>query len=368
MRQKLLQFNFNFIKTKIIILALFNIFLTDIPAQVTIGSDLAPEKAALLDIKTIERTTKEETTHSGGILMPCVSLVDKKTLEPFISTKETEWSSEANIRITKAKHIGLVVYNVSQSFFRGEGLYIWNGDSWEPCKSDTMSPVNGLSLINGKIGLGGNLTENTTINLQDKNLSISNVNSNFKLINLPNISDGESLVVDANGTIKSSPTIPMKLAAIQSSTSQDIGFLGDGAERIVRWSRDDIITNNGILSLDAGLESFTIQQTGYMDVSAMIAYRCRPSGSGVAVLNVNLQINNGNGWRDLSAARELYPDYKSNVVSMVVIPSAILSVKKGWKIRIKIVKPSGAGDSHVQASIIAPESSRYSKILRVVLL
>ena len=81
--------------------------------------------------------------------------------------------------------------------------------------------------------------------IQDKNFSISNVNSNFKLINLPNISDGESLVVDANGTIKSSPTIPMKLAAIQSSTRQDIGSLGDGAERIVRWSRGDIITNNG---------------------------------------------------------------------------------------------------------------------------
>lgn len=90
---------------------------TQMNAQVTIGSLLAPNQGALLDLKEDGQTTK-------GLKMPTVELkeVDKLTMgNNVIADDGTSWLT----------HTGLVVYNSNKCFdIGGEGLYVWDGSQW----------------------------------------------------------------------------------------------------------------------------------------------------------------------------------------------------------------------------------------------
>ncbi len=104
---------------------------TKVVAQVTIGSEGIPNRAALLDIK--DRTnpgTSNETATKGGLLLPRVLLVDQTTLEPFISRTDADWVN-ANTSKIKEKHMGLQVYNLSETNGFTKGMFVWNGTKWE---------------------------------------------------------------------------------------------------------------------------------------------------------------------------------------------------------------------------------------------
>lgn len=104
---------------------------TSVKAQVTIGSEGQPNRAALLDISDrLTPGTNNETSTTGGLLLPRVLLVNKTTLEPFIPTTDTDWISSTSSKI-KEKHIGLQVYNLSTANGFTKGMFIWNGTEWE---------------------------------------------------------------------------------------------------------------------------------------------------------------------------------------------------------------------------------------------
>lgn len=106
-------------------------------SQVTVGSAIPPERASLLEIKNQEADSKNVTSTKGGLGLPRVFLVDKTTLEPFISLTDTDWTNAVTSKI-KEKHAGLMVYNIYESpatetdtnkKFR-QGIYIWDGVKW----------------------------------------------------------------------------------------------------------------------------------------------------------------------------------------------------------------------------------------------
>ena len=111
-------------------------------AQVTIGSTtLAPEKAALLDLKTHAPNGNNATTDKGGLLLPRVELVDVLSLEPFIDDGIVTTTD-------KEVHAGLTVYNLTHDEPAGlvPGFYYWDGETWE--KVLTEIPSNGVSMRN----------------------------------------------------------------------------------------------------------------------------------------------------------------------------------------------------------------------------
>lgn len=132
-------------KTKLLTLGLFlSVAFLSLEAQIVIGTLGKPESAAILDLKTETvapnsvNDISNVTTYAGGLNLPRVYLVNKKTLEPFISTTDTEWLNDASSKI-KTKHAGLIVYNIYQTpstvtnpdlTFR-QGTYIWNGSEWQ---------------------------------------------------------------------------------------------------------------------------------------------------------------------------------------------------------------------------------------------
>lgn len=129
-----------------------------INAQVTVGSELQPEKAALLDLKTQNATTLGgATTEKGGVLLPRVSLEDKSSLKPFFTTGESDYADQ------KKRHTGLMVYNVYENATLNleKGIYIWDGNKWGKAADsnsgkdffympsiaiDTTTPVTGRTL------------------------------------------------------------------------------------------------------------------------------------------------------------------------------------------------------------------------------
>lgn len=102
---------------------------TLIYSQVTIGSGIAPNKGALLDLKENNATTGANSTR--GLLLPRVNLTHKNSLIDIadISYEETA---------VQIAHAGLVVYNINEKFDKGEGLHIWDGTKWISFEPDTI--------------------------------------------------------------------------------------------------------------------------------------------------------------------------------------------------------------------------------------
>ena len=96
-------------------------------AQVTIGSDNPPLDGILLDLKE-QAPDNENVTAKKGLLIPRVTLVAKKSLDPLVLnvTSPTE----------KEKYRGTIVYNVKEitgdatNRSLSKGLYMWNGEEW----------------------------------------------------------------------------------------------------------------------------------------------------------------------------------------------------------------------------------------------
>lgn len=134
------------LKLSILLLLLFSLSLF-MKGQVTLGSSIPPAKAALLELKSEEKDLSgvpvgvDPVTHidnvtstKGGFVLPRVMLVNKNTLEPFITLAE----SNGNAGKLKEKHAGLMVYNIyvsaetetdSNKRFK-QGVYTWDGAKW----------------------------------------------------------------------------------------------------------------------------------------------------------------------------------------------------------------------------------------------
>ena len=87
-------------------------FFIKLSAQVTIGSDQVPAKAALLDLKSQPADANNVTSKTGGLGLPRVQLKSKSTLEPFIPNDD---NFQSNVDKIKDLHIGLTVYNLTNN-------------------------------------------------------------------------------------------------------------------------------------------------------------------------------------------------------------------------------------------------------------
>lgn len=111
-----------------------------VKAQVTVGSGLPAEKAALLDLKTKVADDENDlrTSDTGGFLLPRVELDNINEFTVFSHIKKTDSDYDTQ----KKKHTGLMVYNLKKDDTANleVGIYVWNGERWE--KSSLRHRVN----------------------------------------------------------------------------------------------------------------------------------------------------------------------------------------------------------------------------------
>jgi hypothetical protein len=114
----------------------------NVNAQVTIGTELEPEKGVLLDLKERASNSTDNSTADKGMLFPRVTLTDKDNLFPMFESDGSGGyqigSTLYNKGVEDKNHIGLIVYNVNTTLF-SPGLHMWDGVEWR--RMDNSSAV-----------------------------------------------------------------------------------------------------------------------------------------------------------------------------------------------------------------------------------
>ena len=116
---------------------LVSLFSGGLTAQVTIGSHVAPQKGALLDLKESDGNNNS----TRGILFPRVILSERYELYPMFgdgSNEDPEYTADKSG--IKAEHKGLIVYNLTDTNSFNEGLYVWDGTEWKFFENKTVLP------------------------------------------------------------------------------------------------------------------------------------------------------------------------------------------------------------------------------------
>lgn len=238
--------------------SLLTLCLGSVPlvAQVTIGSDNLPVKAALLDLKNQDDATGGVTSDKGGLLFSRVKLINQNDLRPFIPS--------GGDSVEKSSHKGLVVYNLTVGAGFTEGLHCWDGTKWQAIKEGySLVANNGLTTAGETLQLGGQLTQPTTIT--------GNTNNKLRLegplLQYKNgtQAEGKVLVSDADG----------------NASWQRLGMMEPG--KTIVWDND--VTTGQITELkDAAYVygPYTVDETGWYKVNSRWFYYAKsddkPSG------------------------------------------------------------------------------------------
>lgn len=110
-------------KLHVLLIISFSLFLGNMSllAQVTIGSDVLPNKGALLDLKENDNL---DVNSMRGLGLPRVQLSTIYSLDDI----------EANL--DKDAHIGLVIYVPEEFEDSCPGVYVWTGTEWQGLNTD----------------------------------------------------------------------------------------------------------------------------------------------------------------------------------------------------------------------------------------
>lgn len=132
MKQKILKISF--------LCALLGL-TSQVDAQVTIGSNDAPSKGALLDLTNLPGGIANK-----GMALPRVELTDKDKLFPMFDgitgTDYTQGIATFDKATQDSNHVGLTVYNTDKCTLKGKGIYVWNGSEWQLLhEENTFTPT-----------------------------------------------------------------------------------------------------------------------------------------------------------------------------------------------------------------------------------
>lgn len=115
-------------KSLVIYLILFFGYSIASSAQVTIGSNIPPEKGALVDLKQTISDPTNSTNASKGMLLPRVYLTDLNSLSPLVDINSPNYTD------LKLSHEGITVYNMNNAGGTTgleEDIYYWDSEKWE---------------------------------------------------------------------------------------------------------------------------------------------------------------------------------------------------------------------------------------------
>lgn len=399
-----------------IALLIFFISGLSVHAQVTIGSEEAPVKGAILQVKDKNGITDDSDNATKGLAFPRVKLEQRNQLYPMYKTDAT-YTGATKTTIDK-QNAGLIVYNtfaslpseVNTNLKFQKGLYVWTGAEW--VSVSTPSVDNGLEADDQNlITWGGELTKSTTITADNKNvvfdmknMSTATRESGFMIKNLQRQGNSVAMVADAvTGRIGLSEVIPAELAFIQSGTETRnptaINSVSAKGFWVVPWdSRDansggDVINNTGVL--DFGTNSsdgdhWIMKMDAMVELSGMLGYRGYNSatiGSGSSardrqiIINATIQVKKTTDadWVDYTSVRGVYVGVVVVYRNTLNIPPAMANLKTGDKIRMILARADDEaggflGDAHLTGGstkldsngIVKPYGTQFSKMLKVI--
>ncbi|RYG17462.1 MAG: hypothetical protein EOO07_11070, partial [Chitinophagaceae bacterium] len=117
----------------------------------------------------------------------------------------------------------------------------------------------------------------------------------------------------------------------------------------VPWEASSIvITNPTYVNLNADLETFKVNQTGFYEISGFINYNPKiNSSSSKTGLRLVLQVNKNGSWTDRIAVNATIEEMATNTVQTVTIPFDIIKLDQNDAFRFMITKPDlGSNTNH----------------------
>ena len=117
--------------------------------QVTIGSNVSPEGGSILDLKEFAAKSQNQTSDKG-VVLPRVLLTNKNELYPMYwntstSSEQTEYTN--NKAELKKKHVGMTVFNLTNTGDFVIGVHIWTGTEWRKIDDSPVIQPQITSLI-----------------------------------------------------------------------------------------------------------------------------------------------------------------------------------------------------------------------------
>ena len=109
-----------------------------VKGQVKIGGSDTPAQGAVLDLKT-----SASESYSGGLLLPNVFIKNVGYIPASFTDANEMAGFDPAIGVDENQALkGMIVYNTNDDVADGEGVYVWDGDSWQMV-SGGGTPVEG---------------------------------------------------------------------------------------------------------------------------------------------------------------------------------------------------------------------------------
>lgn len=107
------------------------------------------------------------------------------------------------------------------------------------------------------------------------------------------------------------------------------------------------ISNPDYVVLNSDLQTFTINKSGFYDISGFLNYNPKiNSSSSKTGLRLVLQVNKLGIWTDRIAINSTFEEMATNTIQTITIPFDIIKLDKDDQFRFMITKPSGSNTDH----------------------
>ena len=240
-------------------------------AQVTIGSNETPEHGFLLQLKDIPDVLDGSANATKGLGLPRVLLVDTNDLLPCAP----------NTSDNKEVHVGLTVYNLTTNSTLKEGIYTWDGMTWNPMVFKGMRDFGPWyqvatpnlpstigetdSYMGANIVVGGkDIIDNATLSIHDK-VAVGTTESvgSFAYVD-GNQGLGKTLMSDKNGNAN------WVMPNVQRETYYRRYFCN---------ITSDLLLNQGVQTVIPGFDAYTVPKSGKYKMILHTFYTAKIEGS-----------------------------------------------------------------------------------------
>lgn len=221
-------------------------------AQVTIGMLDAPTDGALLQLKNQHTSVSGNLINADkGMLLPRVELTDIRNLYPMFPTVYDKDKEDP-------PHAGLMVYNVNESLFDGDGsgVYVWDGEKW----MGVGMPQRKISINPLRVYISEIRSSATAqLSLTPKNLkySLSTSGSNSSALSVDSITG--KVTLNINPDIGGDRRYTFTLKNSSKSVSIDVHHLKlTMAKDMIKVGENDTISTSAVIA-EGGSASWIVK-------------------------------------------------------------------------------------------------------------